>query len=69
MYLYICLVRVAKKVLNYFQDVLMRIIAKVGFIIYLFTFVVAILGVLTHLKMCQSSLLICTKYKVGGTHF
>ena len=51
-----------KKFLNYFQDVLVRTIAKMGSIIYF-------IGVLTHLKMCQSSLLISTKYKVGGTHF
>ena len=39
------------KVSNDFQNVLVIIIAKVR-LIYFFTFFLAILGVLTHLKMC-----------------
>ena len=54
-------------VLNGFQKVLAIVIEKTRFIIYLFAFVVAILGLITHLKMYQSSLLISTKYNVGGT--
>ena len=39
------------KVSNDFQNVLVIIIAKLRLMIYFFTFVLAIFGVLTHLKM------------------